>query len=66
MKNLFARCFQVVVVALLAINMSSCSYNSFVGQEEKVNEAWANVQTQYQRRLDLIGNLVNTVKGGEY
>lgn len=63
MKNLFARCFQVVVVAFLAINMSSCSYNSFVGQEEKVNEAWANVQTQYQRRLDLIGNLVNTVKG---
>lgn len=63
MKNLFARCIQFVVVAFLAINMSSCSYNSFVGQEEKVNEAWANVQTQYQRRLDLIDNLVNTVKG---
>ncbi|MBO4331882.1 MAG: LemA family protein [Paludibacteraceae bacterium] len=37
--------------------------NGFVSQDENVNKAWANVQTQYQRRLDLIGNLVNTVKG---
>lgn len=63
MKTLISRCLQFFVVAVFALNMSSCSYNSFVNQEENVNAAWANVQTQYQRRLDLIGNLVNTVKG---
>ena len=37
--------------------------NMFVTQEETVNQAWANVENVYQRRLDLIPNLVNTVKG---
>ena len=39
------------------------SYNSLVTQDETVSAEWANVQTQYQRRADLIPNLVNTVKG---
>lgn len=62
MKNLFIRIAQFAVVALFALNMSSCSYNSFVEQEEAVNKAWADVQAQYQRRVDLFGNLVATVK----
>ena len=41
-----------------------CHYrNGMVTQDEKVSTAWSNVQTQYQRRADLIPNLVNTVKG---
>jgi LemA protein len=38
-------------------------YNGLVGSREKVSKEWANVETQYQRRADLIPNLVNTVKG---
>jgi LemA protein len=55
----------LVVAALLAILIFwGCnSYNKVVKQDEKVNTAWANVNTEYQRRLDLVDNLVNTVKG---
>ncbi len=52
----------IAVVALLLI-WCSAKYNSMVTQDEKVSTAWSNVQTQYQRRADLIPNLVNTVKG---
>ena len=50
------------VIALLAIGCYS-TYNGLVTKEEKVAAAWSNVETQYQRRADLIPNLVNTVKG---
>lgn len=54
----------VVLVLLLLLFMGGCSsYNGFVDAEENVDEAWSNVQTQYQRRTDLITNLVATVKG---
>lgn len=50
--------------ALLSISsLTSCNYNSLVEKEQKVDQAWAQVENQYQRRADLIPNLVNTVKG---
>ena len=54
----------VIVIILLIGGMFGCSsYNGLVQKDETVNEAWAKVQSQYQRRADLIPNLVNTVKG---
>ncbi len=52
----------LVVVVILAI-FSVSKYNGMVSQDEAVTTAWSNVETQYQRRADLIPNLVNTVKG---
>ena len=52
----------IVVVAIVAI-WGVTSYNGLVKMDESVNTAWSNVENQYQRRADLIPNLVNTVKG---
>ena len=56
---------KVILLAIAAIfSLTSCStYNKMVSNEEAVNSAWSNVETQYQRRSDLIPNLVSTVKG---
>lgn len=51
----------VALVALVSLN--SCGYNTMTEKEEAINKAWSNVENQYQRRSDLIPNLVNTVKG---
>ncbi len=54
----------IVIVVLAIFGMNGCStYNGLVSKDETVNNAWANVQSAYQRRADLIPNLVNTVKG---
>ena len=50
------------MLALLVIWVFS-SYNGLVSKEQDVNKAWGNVESDYQRRADLIPNLVNTVKG---
>ncbi|MBR3895788.1 MAG: LemA family protein [Bacteroidaceae bacterium] len=53
-----------LIVALVAcVSLNSCGYNTMTEKEEAVNKAWSNVENQYQRRSDLIPNLVNTVKG---
>ncbi|PHI18363.1 LemA family protein [Lewinellaceae bacterium SD302] len=54
-----------IIIGLLALLLiGGCnSYNGFVSAEEDVEKVWADVQSQYQRRADLIPNLVNTVKG---
>jgi LemA protein len=54
----------IVVIIALFLLMSGCNtYSSLVNKDEGVNEAWSQVENQYQRRADLIPNLVNTVKG---
>ena len=50
-------------IALLASFLSACGYNDFQAKDEAVKAAWGEVVNQYQRRADLIPNLVNTVKG---
>lgn len=52
----------IVVIALVAL-WGISSYNGLVAMDENVSNQWANVETQYQRRSDIIPNLVNTVKG---
>ncbi|SHI34949.1 LemA protein [Hymenobacter daecheongensis DSM 21074] len=47
----------------ILLSQSSCGYNSMVSKDQAVKAQWANVQNSYQRRADLIPNLVNTVKG---
>ena len=53
-----------IVAILLLFGMYGCSsYNGLVGKDNNVQKLWADVQTQYQRRADLIGTLVKTVQG---
>lgn len=52
-----------IVAAVVLAGYGFTTYNGFVDKEETVQTAWSNVETQYQRRADLIPNLVNTVKG---
>lgn len=54
----------IIVAAILLLGGCGCSgYNRMVSLDENVKTKWANVQSDYQRRADLIPNLVNTVKG---
>ena len=53
----------ILIALVAAFSLTSCTYNKLVEQEEGVTRAWADVEAQYQRRADLIPNLVNTVKG---
>ena len=53
-----------ILIAILGVfTLSSCGYNTMVNKEESVTSQWAQVQNAYQRRADLIPNLVSTVKG---
>lgn len=52
-----------IAMTICVLSLTSCSYNSMVEADENVKAQWAKVENQYQRRADLIPNLVNTVKG---
>jgi len=54
---------KLVLATLLALALSGCGYNKFQTGDEQVKAAWSEVLNQYQRRADLVPNLVNTVKG---
>jgi LemA protein len=58
MKKLHA-----ILLALCVLALSSCGYNTIQSQDEQVRAAWSEVLSQYQRRADLVPNLVETVKG---
>ena len=52
-----------LLTVILATQLAGCGYNKFQSQDEQVKAAWSEVLSQYQRRADLIPNLVETVKG---
>jgi LemA protein len=59
---MFKRTLSTAMVAIMAL-LSGCGYNTLQSTDEQIKAAWAEVVNQYQRRADLIPNLVNTVKG---
>lgn len=63
MKKLLIPVAIIAVFGIYLYTKAVGTYNQFVKTEEQINGQWAEVETQYQRRADLIPNLVNTVKG---
>jgi LemA protein len=63
MTNLFSRVRVILAVVTLGLTLSACGYNTIPTLEEQAKARWADVQNQYQRRSDLIPNLVATVQG---
>lgn len=63
MNNIIFKAIAIVVAVMMASSLTSCNYNSLVEKQQNVDQSWAQVENQYQRRADLIPNLVNTVKG---
>jgi LemA protein len=62
-KSIGIGCLAVVLVLVAVLGMGGCtSYNGLVAEQQNVEKAWAQVETVYQRRLDLIPNLVATVE----
>jgi LemA protein len=57
------RALQALLLVMAAMLLSGCGYNTIQVQDEATKSAWSEVVNQYQRRADLIPNLVNTVKG---
>ena len=55
--------FRTILAVTLSAALSACGYNEFQRLDEQVNAGWAEVLSQYQRRADLIPNIVSTVKG---
>jgi LemA protein len=53
----------IIVIAFITLGLSGCGYNALQSNEELIASSWSEVLNQYQRRADLVPNLVNTVKG---
>jgi LemA protein len=56
------RFIAIIGMILLGVSLSGCGYNALQAQDEQIKAGWAEVLNQYQRRADLVPNLVNTVK----
>ncbi len=52
-----------ILAAILTLSLAGCGYNTFQANDQQVKASWAEVINQYQRRADLVPNLVSTVKG---
>jgi LemA protein len=63
MRTLLTRCLALTSALLLATSLTGCGYNDFQRLDEQSKSAWSEVLNQYQRRADLIPNIVATVKG---
>jgi LemA protein len=63
MTNLFSRVRVILAVVMLGLTLSACGYNTIPTLQEQAKARWSDVQNQYQRRSDLIPNLVATVQG---
>ncbi len=57
------RIFVTLILLLATLGLSGCGYNTLQSGDQQIKAAWAEVVNQYQRRADLVPNLVNTVKG---
>jgi LemA protein len=55
--------FKKLIILTLLVALSGCGYNTLQSSDENINAAWSEVLNQYQRRADLVPNLVNVVKG---
>ena len=55
--------WRLILTVVLSTQLAGCGYNTFQSQDEQIKAAWAEVVNQYQRRADLIPNLVETVRG---
>jgi LemA protein len=62
-EDRFMNVFRSLAILLAAALLGGCGYNTLQEQDEQVKSAWSEVLNQYQRRADLVPNLVNTVKG---
>jgi LemA protein len=63
MRKTFVSTMAAIAAITVVLSLSGCGYNDLQRQDEQVKSAWSEVLNQYQRRADLVPNLVNTVKG---
>lgn len=63
MSHIARRASTALITAALALSLSGCGYNDFQRLDEQTSSAWSEVLNQYQRRADLVPNIVATVKG---
>jgi LemA protein len=63
MNRLMTRLFAIIFLVCIGSSLSGCGYNTIPTKEEEAKARWSDVQNQYQRRADLIPNLVATVQG---
>ena len=63
MPDVIARAFVILSLTIVSLGLSACGYNTIPTLEEQAKAHWSEVQNQYQRRTDLIPNLVATVQG---